>query len=177
MIYQLLFRVAVRSRPIQVERMKKYLIVILGLSLLEACSPPDEYSPPPSATPVKNQKGIPENNTSASPKTDDNQTQSPTPPPASGLAKFLAGKQINLEVSNNAVKLAPKFETNGTWVNTLDPKQHGPYSVMEDGRVILNLPDKNKLTLFFNGNSVKSDDMVDVMKGDTLIQSTVKMIK
>ncbi len=177
MIYQLLFRVAVRPRSIHVEAMKKHLIVILGFLLIEACSPPDEYSPSPAATPVENQKGMPENNTSTPPKTDDNKTQSATPQPASGLAKFLAGKQINLEVSNNAVKLAPKFGNNGTWINNLDPKQHGPYTVKEDGRVILNLPDKSRLILSFDNDTVSAKDEVVIEMGDTLIFSEVKSVK
>ena len=177
MIYRLLFRVAVRPRSIHVEHMKKYLIVILSLFILEACSPPDEHSPSPAVTPVENQKGMPENNTSAPQKTDDNQTQSAIPQPASGLAKFLVGKQINLEVSNNAIKLAPKFGTNGTWINTLDPKQHGLYTVKEDGRVILNLPDKSRLILSFDNDTVSAKDEVVIELGDTLIFSEVKSVK
>ena len=159
--------------------MKKLLLVLLGLLLwTEACSPPDEHSPSPAVTPPEgNQSKLPDNNASIPLNPEDNQTDAPAPQSDTGLAAFLRGKQISLEVANDAIKLAPQFGANGTWTNALDPKQHGPYSVMKDGRVILNLPDKNKLTLFFDGNSVKSDDMVGVMKGDTLIQSTVKTIK
>ena len=177
MVYRLLFSVAVRSKSIHFERMKKYLVVILGLSLFKACSPPDEYSPAPAVIPVENQKGMLENNTSAPPRADSNQIQPSAPQSTSGLAKFLAGKQINLKVSNNAVKLAPKFETNGTWVNAVDPKQRGAYTAKEDGRVILNMPDKSKLILFFDSDSVKADDEVSVMVDDTLILSTVESVK
>ena len=177
MINHLLFRVAVLSLPYHFEPMRKFIAVMIGLLLLEACSPPDEHSPSPEITPIQNKKGMPENNTSAPPKTDDNKTQSAATQPASELARFLTGKQINLEVPNNSVKLAPKFEANGTWVNTVAPKQRGPYTVLEDGRVILNLPDKSRLTLFINGNTIKPNDMVNVLIDDTLIQSTVETIE
>lgn len=157
--------------------MKKFIAVIIGLPLLEACSPPDEHSPSPEVTPAQNQKGAQESNASATPEADSNQTQPAEGQPVSDLASFLKGKQLNLEVSNNAVKLAPKFANNGTWVNTMDRTQKGSYTVKEDGRVILSLPDKNRMILSFDGNSVKAKDEVVIEMGDTLIFSEVKSVK
>jgi len=175
--------------------MKKSLLVLFGLLMLEACSPADKQSPSPKITPDDNQTQPPENNATPRSKPEDNQKQPPennattqskpkgnqtditTPKPTTGLAGFLPGKQINIKVSNDAIKLAPRFGSDGTWTNALDPKQHGPYSVEEDGRVILNLPDKSRLTLYIKGESVKSDDMVNLLLDDMLIFSTVESIK
>jgi len=157
--------------------MKKYLLVLFGFFCIEACSPQNEGVKSPSTTPEGNKSKPSENNASKSVKPEDNRTDAPSPKQATGLAGFLPGKQISLKIANDAFKLAPKFGANGTWTNTLDPKQHGSYLVKEDGRVILNLPDKTKLTLLFSEESVKIDDVVDVLVDDTLIFSTVESLK
>jgi len=177
MINHLLFGVAVLSLPYHFEPMRKFIAIMIGLPLFEACSPPDEHSPSPEVTPAQNQKGVQESNASATPEADSNKTQAAEGQPASELASFLKGKQLKLVVSNNAVKLAPKFANNGTWVNTMDPTQKGSYTVKEDGRVILSLPDKNRMILSFDGNSVKAKDEVVIEMGDTLIFSEVKSVK
>ena len=119
----------------------------------------------------------PENNATPPTSADCNRTETPSTQPDTGLADFLPGKQIALKIANDAFNLAPRFDTNGTWTNVLDPEQHGLYSVEPDGRVILNLPDKSQLTLFIDGGSAKAGDTVDVLVDDTLLISTVKEVK
>lgn len=162
------FEVAVQRMIIHLVPMSRAPIVLSSLICLVACSPADR--PGPMKTP-------PENNATPPTSTEGNRTETPSTQPATGLADFLPGKQIALKIGNDAFKLAPRFDANGTWTNALDPKQHGLYSVEPDGRVILNLPDKSQLTLFIDGDSAKAGDTVDVLVDDTLIMSTVKEVK
>ena len=158
--------------------MKISAIVLVSIFYMAACSPPDEHSPSPAVIPERNQTKSLDNNASTPSKPEGNQTAAPTPRPATGLAGFLPGKQIDLKkVANDAIKLAPRFGADGTWTNALDPKQHGTYALEQDGQLILNLPDKKKMTLYISTESVKANDMVNVLVDDTLIQTTVEAIK
>ncbi len=172
-----MFRIAARSQPIHIGRMKKFAFALSGLLWVTACSPPDEHSPSPLVIPERNQTKSLENNASAPPSPEGNRTSTPTPEPAAELADFLPGKEIKLRPPNDSLKLSPRFEANGTWANILDPTQHGPYSVTGSGRVILSIADKIRYELLIKGESIKINDPVDVVDDGAVIRCTVEAIK